>query len=128
MVASAGVDRAVRTDDHGGHGRQPDRHMDRHDQQADAERDQLLPGEPVNSGRHGIHAQRVRKLQLHADQQLVVRHGLLQNQPVCGRPVHIRQRVYTDGHIHRQVRVNIYKQLSFCKHTEGYTFKCLIER
>lgn len=108
VVAPAGVDRAVRADDHGGHRRQPDRHMDRHDQQADAERDQLLSGEPVHSGRHGVHAQRVRQLQLHADQQLVVRHGLLQDQPVCGRPVNIRERVHADGNIHRQVGPNLW--------------------
>jgi len=104
VVAPARVDRAVRAHDHGGHGRQPDRHMDRDDQQADAERHQLLPGEPVHSGRHGVHAQRVRELQLHAHQQLVVRHGLLQDQPVRRRAVHMRQRVHPDGHIHRQVR------------------------
>jgi len=62
VVAPAGMDGAVRAHDHGGHGRQPDRHMDRHDQQTDAERDQLLSGEPVHRGRHGVHAQRVRKL------------------------------------------------------------------
>lgn len=62
MVAPAGVDRAVRSHDHGGHGRQPNRHMDRDDQQADAQRDQLFPGQPVHSGRHGVHAQRIRQL------------------------------------------------------------------
>lgn len=62
MVASVGVDSTVRADDHGGHWRQPDRHMDRHDQQTDAERDKLLPGEPVHRGRHGVYAQRVSKL------------------------------------------------------------------
>lgn len=90
VVAPAGVDHAVRAHDHGGHGRKPDRHLDRDDQQADAERDQLLPGQPVHSGRHGVHAQRVRQLQLHAHQQLVLRHGLLQDQPVRGRAVHMR--------------------------------------
>jgi len=62
MVASVGVDGTVRANDHGGHGRQPDRHMDRYDQQTDAERDKLLSGELVHRGRHGVHAQRVSKL------------------------------------------------------------------
>lgn len=115
VVAPAGVDCAVRAHDHGGHGRQPDRHMDRDDQQADAERHQLLPGEPVHSGRHGVHAQRVRQLQLHAHQQLVLRHGLLQDEPVRGRAVRVRQRVHSDGHIDRQVRYRRYSRLSFAR-------------
>jgi len=104
MVAPASMDGAVCAHDISGHRRKPDRHMDRHDQQADAKRDQLLPGELVNSGRHGVYAQRVRKLQLHADQQLDVWHGLLQIQPVRRRAVHMCQRVHPDGHFHRQVR------------------------
>jgi len=74
--------------------------MDRDDQQTYAQCDQLLPGQSVHSGRHGVHAQRVCELQLHAHQQLVIRHGLLQDQPVCGRVVHMRQRVYPDGYFH----------------------------
>jgi len=74
--------------------------MDRDDQQTDAQRDQLLPSQSVHSGRYGVHTQRVRELQLHAHQQLVIRHGLLQDQSVCGRAVHMRQRVYPDGHFH----------------------------
>lgn len=107
VVAPAGVDRAVRAYDHGGHGRQPDRNMDRNDQQADAQRDQLLPGQLVHCRRNGVYTERVSQLQLHADQQLVVRHGLLQDQPVRGRAVHMRQRVHPDGHFHRQVRTRI---------------------
>lgn len=62
VVAPAGMDGAVCAHDNGGHWRKPDRHMDRHDQQTDAERDQLLSGEPVHSGCHGVDTQRVRKL------------------------------------------------------------------
>lgn len=49
MVASAGVDHAVRAHDHGGHRWQPDRHMDRDDQQAHEERDELFLGQLVHS-------------------------------------------------------------------------------
>lgn len=103
LVAPNGVDHAVRSHDLGGHWRQPHRHMDRDDQQTDAERDQLLPGEPVHRRHYGVNVERHRQFQLHADQQLVVRHGLLQNQSIRGRVVYLRQRVHADGHLDRQV-------------------------
>jgi len=62
VVAPAGMDRAFCAYDNGGNRWKPDRHMDRHDQQTNAERDQLLSGEPVHSGCYGVNTQRVRKL------------------------------------------------------------------